>query len=42
MKERERHDSELTTYGAISVNVIAKLTKKEKKREKEKNRRKGV
>ncbi len=36
--ERERHDSEVTAYGVISVYVIAKLTKKEKKREKEKKR----
>jgi len=34
-KERERHDSVLIVYGAISMHVIAKLTKREKKREKE-------
>jgi ABC-type transporter Mla MlaB component len=38
-QRRENHDSGLTFYGAISLYVIAKLTKKrEKKRKKEKKR----
>jgi len=36
-KGKENHDSVLTVYGAISVHVIAKLTKKrEKQRKREK------